>query len=524
MSHCEKPSRRNRYIEKTKLRADWALLDVLSAGGSRAIISLVTLEDLSSLDFAEITNAVGATSHSRRMMGLLLDCAKDIKNGQAVARACMSPEFAQAAKDTQNEDAAFILLSRNELTPERVLCYARDAIEGKGSLSHMSVGELAFGSPLIGDKVPGLLKELAAKRRNETAVVNGFRCTSWGNPALHGRDKEPTGEAKISHRFLLSAATFGDLQNPHVVDALQDGLLNGPRDASAIIGALVVRDDVPKDLIIGMSESADYVEDCLAIANMPAHRSLVRSGDCYPLVGKQRGFLKDIPCVISPEATAYVEKLVETTDGGALAKKLRRESVLRSEHCPKDYYERIKKAGNHYLESYDFLRDSPWARDYLLSKKGEGALGELGRFLNGHPNDKGRLHFWSLPAMPVDQISPSDTAGVFQDKFLAAAHIVGAIRSPAYADKLAYDLTVPKYWHAALLFSPATSGRRLEQIAKIHPGLSGLAALHPNGDELPMALVPKEFHSFVEKHKRAAPSLPGRGGDYGDAVGKQIVL
>ena len=493
----------------------------------QAIPLTMTSDDFCDLDFGEIAMALAATPHSRRMMGLILACHPNIKDGKAVAEACWSPEFVEAALDTQNEDAVFVLLARNELPPERVLAYAQETVSGKGWLLPFTVGEFALGSPLLGDNLNGLLETLSEKRGKEKKLVNGFTFTAFGNPLLHGSDKDMDENsfsgAKESHRFLLSAATFGNLSNPHIAEALQYGVLGGGRDASAVINALVHRQDVPKDLIVAMGESATGLDDCRAVANMPGHRSLVRSKECNGLVGNNRR-RADAVRVISPEAKDYVEERARNLLSEDNESTWMTEAILRSEHCPKDYYEANKQNGDAFLSSYDFLRDSPWAREQLLSMRGRNGFSGAGIFLMGKGNDKARLQFWSLPAMPVEQMPPSCVSRMFKDKHLIAAHIAGASRCSDYAYKLSRELKAPEHWHMALLFSAATSGRRLEQIAKAHPEVAGLAALHPNGDDLPMALVPEKFHSFVDRHRRAAPSLQGKGKSSGVASAGQIVL
>ena len=72
--------------------------------------------EISSIPYHEIADGLSATTHSRRMTGVLLALFPEIGERAAIASKCMSPEFAEPLVDG-GDDYIQVEIARRGLLP-----------------------------------------------------------------------------------------------------------------------------------------------------------------------------------------------------------------------------------------------------------------------------------------------------------------------------------------------------------------------------------------------------------------------
>lgn len=490
----------------------------------------MTISDVGALPLSDIREALAATPHSRRMAGLLVSLCPKIRGGKELAQACMSPEFASAAASTDNTEIVFEILAKKLLPDKKVVEWAGKAFELMPGMDAFRVTLLALGSPLLGDGIHEILDK-CKRGAGDKGALNSVVNSAWGNPAVHGADKKPPGYAAVSPLFKLNAATFGNLQNPEVAGILHATLADESKDSAIILRGLTKRNDVPVALVQAMHYSAHKtLETARMLVEMPAHQQLVRKSgfgaalECDDSVhvdqDPESSFVVSPACVPG-QCRGFFNK---DEPGDKI-----NNAVLLAAQCPEECYDYAKAEGDAFLETYEFLQYSPFAKKHLLSMGGRGEVWPVMRkiFEEKRKWDAG-IKTLALDCIPFEHISPRNIAGLFNFRGNDAAKtehialdIVGAIRSREYADAR---------WRAggtpvAVLFSPHTSGRQLEEIARNHEGLAVLAACHPNGREIPISSIPEGWRGFVEQNRLPLPQvLQGRGLGGEGAGGREIEI
>lgn len=190
--------------------------------------------------------------------------------------------------------------------------------------------------------------------------------------------------------------------------------------------------------------------------------------------------------------------------GGDMAR-----SLTLAPGCPEDFYREVRAQSGFFCGTYEFLANSPWAADYL--SEGRQPWHRVKAALMQNSDSGKELYVLSLPAIPFDKISQAQVCEVIGKKspFCTAGLIAGACRSRKFAEEL-HPAEFSGAMEFALLFSPHTSGRKLEKLAKDYPILAGLARCHPNGGDIPLSAVPSAQWAIVCAMKNTS-MLPGRG-------------
>lgn len=463
--------------------------------------------------FREIDVALGATVHSRRMAGYLLRLFPDVYGGEDIASACSSPEFIEAVDGTTSIAVICELLAQSKLPESQVRFHARNVLltEDAGD----KAGLLALGSPLIKSDLPEIVASLnhpvSSPREKEFQEIaqNAF----IGNPLFHQDQKFIPASQRGVAVMLENLALFGNLDNGSVVKLLNRALVvkSNTRDESLLNMAYSVRDsllrrtDLPESLALAIDGSVvNNMYSQRILVDMPIHQKLVRDG----VVRSSRNFLvgEDGQWVISPAAADddFKAMLAICDRQGP------QESVLRYSQCPRDVFEALsKKVSPSFLNSYPFLSESPWAAHVLCSPPADGDwLRKMQDIFHNPKLGSGTLQAFCLPSIPFQHISPSDIPKLFIDDYHESAYVVGAIRSRKFAEELGAVGKNPDK-DLAILFSPHTSSRKLEQLARLNPEIAPLAACHQNGDGISLSEMSPE-HQNVVSVLRDSRRLVGR--------------
>ena len=491
----------------------------------------MTLADIPLLPMCEIGDALSANTHSRRMAGLLVSLCPKIGGLSAFDYRCFSPEFGIAAADTENQFVIGGLLERNLLPAKKVKSLAEMSLGYKWQTykdtddpvieSNMLT---ALGNPVIGD-LAGALFEQGLPKSNP--MRRTFRNALLGNPLVHGIGDFPEPAKGDDYRyFLRNCALFGNLENPRVLSALTAAISDAGDGARRGLGAaikmrLIARGDIDEGLALALADLTDAEtsaegEDRRELVKNPAHQKLVmegKSGGCAVFPATNRW-------VVSPAADPEQIERAYQASSSDLDREM---SLLLAAQCPASIYLKFEP-GDTLLGNEDFLRLSPWSRNYVGAFKTEQFWGAFRRrLLDVETISKGRLRLLTIPSLPFDAISPTQLLDVFYNKAdYTVALIVGAIRSARFADALGpikadIDSSLPR------LFSCHTSGRQLEKIAGLHPELTAFAACHPNGIDVPIHAIPASQQRLVATVRASLPAPVAMCGDAG-SVGGEIVL
>lgn len=497
-----------------------SLFDSLLVKARRAnYLSPMRMDYISGLPYSEIADALGATPHSRHMMGALLAFCPYIEGESVLARACMSPEFAKSAATCQQDGIVQELIAHGALPAKRVQEYAEKAfvwrMDDDEQPNKIRTALLALGSPL-------LTKLHEFHERISDGCHDIVKDAFWGNPLVHRNDRSSTAVSRGGRFFIQNAATFGNLENPMIRAAVTarvgmdgDSGVRWGADADNIYLALCSRDDLPNEVVAALHKTSQSTPKLhRRLVENPVHRRLVRDEVHDPI--KFFAFCEEPPyqgregiAVISPECS--ISELEKEWNFGVLNGS-RQASLLLAANCPEVYYQTAKEAGEKTLDSYLFARHSPWAKEHFASVDAEFL-----RNITGVSS----LSWACLPAIPFERFDPPDMQRVF---FVGCdvdlGHIVGAIRTRGFAEKLSYsDTEIADF---AQLFSPHTSGRRLDEFTRKSPELAGFAACHPNGADIPLSAVLSEHREVVEAIR--APVLGGRGVAGGNAGRQALVI
>lgn len=439
---------------------------------------------LNEIDFVNIASAVGSNPHSRRMAGAMIALQPDFPGCGVLADKCWSKEFKSAVGRPRDQAVVAVFLERGAL-PARRVCDIASLAGTYNEEKHRNDTLydnvlLALGSPLIGNDAKTLYAHgfLTSELRDCCIGRNAL----LGNPLIHGMDGKVQPDTRHGHYvFLQNAAQFGNFDNPNLARAIIGFLgKKGDRlDASIIFDALLSREKLPGAVLTAMSCSPmTTAASTQRLVLREDHRQLVRGGsvDGVARFPEDDG---DVFCVASPDTSA--ERMnVEFSLGG----ETRQLSLLNSGACPRTIYQNLLAGRKNLLGAAGFLTHSPFASEYVAGfKPGEFWPAFRDGYLDGCGDEGEQLMAISLPNIPFDQISPICLRDDFQGNDILAANIVGAIRSRAFAESLG-PVSGDAKTDLALLFSPHTSGRQLEKIAKLHPEAASLAACHPNGSEV----------------------------------------
>jgi len=221
--------------------------------------------------------------------------------------------------------------------------------------------------------------------------------------------------------------------------------------------------------------------------------------------------------VISPVATTQDIRLLSNK---CVAGSSKQAALLHAVNCPREVYDKVIREHTKATSTYDFCRLSPWAeRSLTITAEPWSWIKHLLKC-----NSDKALRLLALQPVPVAGISPHSLQEHFSDSkpLQAAAAIIGACRSQIFFNAMGQIGDSPE-GDIAFLFSPKTSGRKLEKLAAIHPDLAGLAAIHPNGSDIPLSCIPSHHKDLVEASRHTS-RLVGRTGALSfDSPGRIIV-
>jgi len=487
------------------------------------------MDYVTGLPYVEIAPAMAASPHARHMAGSLLALCPFVVDEGAIARACMSPEFARSAATCQQDEVAQALIAFGAIEPKRVQDYAEKVfsytIDDDEPSEKCQTSLLALGSPLLGDKVESMKSRVGPCQWSENDVVES---ALWGNPLVHGENRSSPAVTRGGDFFFQNAAIFGNLSNPIIQSALEvrlsstSGQLWNPKRSAGLHRALHLRRDVPERLIVAMSDSPQ---------NTPALHRVLSATDGYRRLAAA-GKLPDIKLFDSDAANGFQGRdgvYVATPDATPERISLyynqsppgssKRDSLLLAAQCPEEHYLAAKAAAaiegaGQFVDCYVFAKYSPWAAKHH-------ARGNLVDFLRETDQIESGVAWLCLPSIPFAGIRPQDMSAAFSSPCsVDLGLIVGAMRSRVFADALpAMKSDIADF---AQLFSPYISGRRLDDFARRNPEFAGLAACHPNGADIPLSAVLPEHRNVVDNIR--TPVLGGRASVGSSKRGPEIVL
>lgn len=340
----------------------------------------MNLEDLGHVPFREIRDALKATPHSRRMAGLLVALCPDVMGGAELADSCLSPEFADAAESTTNQEVVLALILAGRFPAHKVRALAEVVILSDAKNKYVDLPETvlaALGSPLLGKRAKELLKEFPSSRYPS---MNTVRNALLGNSLV----ADDCGNMSAPRRgdyfwvFCRNHAAFADikLKEPSrflraVLDHHMRGGYYRESEGDVVRHALVRRGDLTEEI----AEELDYrhgnIDTYRELVKTKAHQSLVLSGKVRRTsvlfcddASQKTSF------VTSPAATG--EQIIETfTEADSMEA---RTSLLLAKNCPKSIYVQIAAETN-LLSNADFLMESPWAKPFVRTIGKDGFWG-----------------------------------------------------------------------------------------------------------------------------------------------------
>jgi len=181
-------------------------------------------------------------------------------------------------------------------------------------------------------------------------------------------------------------------------------------------------------------------------------------------------------------------------------------SLILAAQCPRRCYETVKDDDPEFCMSFDFFEQSPWAADGISSKNPSESILQIIEHQKSYLME---LYTLSMPFIPFDALDPRKISeGFTSAPVRAGAIIAGACRSRKFATALG-DVGDDPNNDIAFLFSPHTSGRKIERLAAIHSELACLAAIHPNGSDIPVESVLPEHREILEA-MRDSMAIKGR--------------
>ena len=479
--------------------------------------------DIHFVPFDDIADVLASTSHGRRMAGVLLALNPHTLGAGAVARKCWSREFIQHVGEPQGHGVVECFLQHNALSKEGVLSLASDHAlasfddEANKNEPFCSNVLTALGSPLMGARAVEMFGDGKTWTGNKGRDL--INHALMGNPLVFA-DRTlpvPNSESDVLSSslsvFIRNAALFGCLNDSRISDYFARTLSINDTIAEAA-AAIVIRDNLllrerlPDDLIKAIHHSTTRtIDDSYMLVQRDDHRALVRGGRvdgvfCHVFSKSDRvgAFY-----VFSPETPA--ERIAEEFHGAGKAR-----SLLNARNCPEFIYSNAITDECNLLMESGFMEHSPFAKRYVERFPADVFWKKFrADVLDEELEDGEGLRQICLPNIPFHAISPKKIRKAFsEDTFhLQAAYIVGAMRSRQFAEALG-PVTGNSESDLAAVFAPHTSGRQLEKFAGAYPGLAGLAACHPNGTDVDIALVPSEQRDTV-LGLRETSCLAGRG-------------
>lgn len=478
---------------------------------------------------ADVAANMAASPHARHMLAalVLLNQGDVGQWASRFVREC--PCMPEPLKGSAFNPASSALLERGWIAPDtfipvaQKLCSQRDPTMFIGGIRLRDVA-----SPVL---PPEIVASLGALYKNFTPVMAALSA----NPNWQGSQSIFETLPDADRELHLSALIkYGDMANPQVNNRLlREVVLNENEKVPnklhlGTMQALCAR-DLPENLA---KELALIVgpDGYALLCQTKAHRKLVKDGALFAhnYHGNHGGSIR-----ISPEASAIaletligqLPQLKDPAKPGGISKKDMLSAVAAHDNSLEGWRVEARKLKG--LMKYAQLvcaSTAAWAADEAeLLRQTEGIpSNSLSRMQNAHPRtllalaenaveyedvqrDNVLLKLVSNKKFPwtaVDKNSPIRTC---ETKHRLAMTCCEALT--AKSSSLEQIQKEP----LAVLFTPTLTGNRISKIVTKNPELAAFAALHPNGDVVPLSAIRDEnTRDMIARRREREVSLPGR--------------
>lgn len=488
-----------------------------------------------SLFHSEVIANLVKNEHAYRMLAVLARLGVGDAEGMRNTIAIFAPDEAgePILKDHPGEGYNRVWTERGLLSTGKLLEQARKVIEfneWEGAVP--GVASIDLANPRLPSD---FIRETLGRTAITVPCVAGLKANPNCPESLRSTDGMPD-EHKRYH--MLALARYGDLNhketNALIVKLIDTGVVAGqqmkPHLHQIAIRYLCGRKDLTEALVVrldGKCQPREYT----TLATHPLHRKAVSEGRVHGLY-TQSAASRD-PVGWSQElSSTQLDSIYQDADSGPHPLQVRLTAAAhpnakaglindllvtaKLERTETKVFSTLVANGSpHTRMLFDRFREEDPTRisSLALAKWADTPPRALLESAQGHilgGSWKGAVHFTSHPSFPW-----AETA----DDFLRSISKPDASLSATCCKAAAGALT-PNEERALLaknplplLFVRATAGATLVKIAHANPEYAGVAALHPNGTNVPRSCVDTSERADVDFLRNVEPGfeLPGRG-------------